>query len=135
MGDSVFTKIVRKEIPAFVLYEDEQTLAFLDHNPVTEGHTLVITKQPIDHLDDCPPELHRAIFETVHKLSKHLKKKLYAKRIALVVHGEEVPHAHIHLVPMYTGKELSLANRTDAIANASKLLKVQKKLRLSGKQQ
>ena len=128
MSDSVFSKIVKKELPAHIIYEDKNTLAFLDMNPVTKGHTLVITKQPIDHIDDCPPGLYRAVFDTVYKVSKHLKKELKPKRIAIVVHGFEIPHAHVHVVPMYKGNELHLANRSDKMLVHAKLSGVAKKI-------
>lgn len=118
---SIFTRIVRGEIPAPKIYEDDETFAFLDIKPLTKGHTLVIPKQEIDHLDDCPPELYQAIFDTVHKVSNHLKKQLNPKRIALVVHGLEVPHAHVHVIPLYTGEELHLADRDQSLMTESEL--------------
>ncbi len=111
MDDSVFTKIVRGEIPADIIYEDELTMAFLDINPVTKGHTLVIPKQQIDQLDDCPPEIYAAIFNTVHKISKLLKTKLEPKRIVLVVFGFDVPHAHVHLIPAYSATDVKFPER------------------------
>lgn len=131
MSDTIFTKIVKKQLPAHHIYEDEHTLAFLDANPVTEGHTLVITKAQIDHLDDCPPEIYKAVFDTVHKVSRHLKRKLKPRRIAIVVHGFEVPHAHVHVVPMYSGKELSLANRDKPHKSIKRLKTMAKNLRIS----
>ncbi len=101
MEDSIFTKIVKGEIPAQKIYEDDLTLAFLDIHPVSKGHTLVIPKQQIDHLDDCPPELYAAIFATVQKVSKLLKAKLQPVRVSLAVNGFDVPHAHVHLIPRY----------------------------------
>ncbi len=112
MSETVFSKFASGELPCDKIYEDDETLAFLDFNPVTKGHTLVIPKQAIDHLDDCPPELYAAVFETVRKVSARLRDKLGAKRIALVVHGLDIPHAHVHVVPLYTGKELKLARRS-----------------------
>lgn len=130
MASTVFMKIVRGELPSHKLFEDEHTLAFLDINPLTEGHTLVIPKRPIDHLDECPPELYQAIFQTVHRVSAHLKKALKPQRIALVVHGFDVPHAHVHVVPMYTGTEMKLAKRDAAGSNGQELALLAKKLRL-----
>lgn len=128
MVESVFTKIANKEVPAHIFYEDEATLAFLDMNPLTDGHSLVITKEPIDHLDDCPPELYSAVFNTVYKVSKHLKERLGPKRIGLVVHGFEIPHAHVHVVPMYTGHEMKLANRGDVLLEHAALASVAEKI-------
>lgn len=130
MPQTVFSKFISGELPCDKIYEDKQTLAFLDHNPLTKGHTLVIPKQAVDHLDDCDPEIYAAVFRTVHKVSEHLKKKLNPKRIALIVHGMDVPHAHVHVVPLYTGKELHLADRDDPKPDYANLAKLAGQLRL-----
>jgi histidine triad (HIT) family protein len=106
MADSVFTKMVKGEIKAPFLYEDDLTFAVLTHEPLAHGHTLVIPKQQVDQLDDCPDELYSAIFATVHKVSRHLRAQLNPRRMGMVVHGMEVPHAHIHIVPLHKGDEL-----------------------------
>lgn len=111
MAKTIFSKIVDREIPAHIIYEDKDTLAFLDIQPLTEGHTLVISKEPYDHIDDCPPELYAAIFKTVQTVTKLLRVRLSPKRVGLVAHGFDVPHAHVHVVPMYKGDELKLADR------------------------
>lgn len=111
MQDSIFTKMVKGELTVPFLYEDARTFAILDNNPVSRGHALVITKEQIDKLELCSEELYTAIFKTVRKLSRHLKEKLNPQRVAIVVHGTEVSHVHVHLVPLYTGKELHLADR------------------------
>ena len=128
MKDTIFSRIVDGSVPAAKLYEDNLTLAFLDINPLTEGHALVISKEAIDHLDDCPPILYSAIFDTVHKLSKHLRKELKPKRIAIVVHGLDIPHAHVHVVPLYTGHEIILADRGNTLVSMNELKKVAKKI-------
>lgn len=128
MKDTIFSRIVDGSVPAAKLYEDNLTLAFLDINPLTEGHALVISKEAIDHLDDCPPILYSAIFDTVHKLSKHLRKELKPKRIAIVVHGLDIPHAHVHVVPLYTGNEIRLADRGTTLVSMKELKKVAKKI-------
>src|SRR5438309_2349678 len=128
MAKTVFSKIINKEIDHHLIYEDDLTIAFLDHKPVTKGHTLVIPKAEIDHLDDCPDELYQAVFTTVHKVSKRLRTELKPKRIALVVHGFEIPHAHIHIVPMYTGHELHLADREVSASTSEELAELTKKL-------
>jgi histidine triad (HIT) family protein len=106
MADSVFTKMATGEIKAPFLYEDGLTFAILTHEPLSYGHALVIPKRQIDQLDDCPDELYAAIFETVHKVSLHLRDKLSPRRMGIVVHGLEVPHAHIHIVPLHEGDEM-----------------------------
>jgi histidine triad (HIT) family protein len=127
MPKNVFLQMIRGEIEFDKIYEDKMTLAFLDYNPLTVGHTLVIPKQEVDHLDDCSEETYLAIFKTVRKVSKHLRSKLHPIRIALVVHGLDIPHAHVHIVPLYTGDELNLANRKDPFPDAE-LKKLAQKL-------
>ncbi len=128
MKDTIFSRIIDGSVPAAKLYEDNLTLAFLDINPLTEGHALVIPKESIDHLDDCSPILYSAIFDTVHKLSKHLRKELKPKRVAIVVHGLDVPHAHVHVVPLYTGHEIKLADRGTTLVGMDELKMVAKKI-------
>ncbi|MEX0749030.1 MAG: HIT family protein [Candidatus Saccharimonadales bacterium] len=97
---SIFTKIIQREIPAHIVYEDEMTLAFLDIRPVSEGHLLVVPKLEVDELQDLEPDMYQAVMTTVHKMARLLKEKLNPKRVGLVVYGFDVPHAHVHLIPM-----------------------------------
>ena len=95
---SVFTKIINGEIPCYKIYEDDNTLAFLDIHPETKGHTLVIPKKEIDKIYDLEDEDYRALMDTVKKLSKHMEKVLGVRTLWKVV-GTDVPHAHVHLMP------------------------------------
>ena len=95
---SVFTKIVQGEIPCYKIYEDERTMAFLDIEPETRGHTLVIPKREVDKLYDLDEEDYVAVMATVKKLAKHYDEVL-GKRIIIKVVGTDVPHAHVHLIP------------------------------------
>lgn len=96
---SVFSKIIAGEIPCYKVYEDDQTLAFLDIHPETRGHTLVIPKIEVDRIYDLPDEDYTALMDTVKKLSSHMEKVLGARIIWKVV-GTDVPHAHVHLMPL-----------------------------------
>ena len=96
---SIFTKIINGEIPCYKIYEDEKTLAFLDINPETKGHTLVIPKKEVDKIYDLPDEDYQALMATVKKLSAHMEKVLGARTLWKVV-GTDVPHAHVHLMPL-----------------------------------
>lgn len=106
---SVFTKIINGEIPAYKIYEDDKTLAFLDIHPETPGHTLVIPKKEIDKIYDLEDEDYQALMSTVKKLSKHMENILGARILWKVV-GTDVPHAHVHLSPYdetwYHGREI-----------------------------
>lgn len=94
---SVFTKIVKGELPCYKIYEDERTLAFLDIEPETPGHTLVIPKVEVDRLYDLSDEDYTAVMETVKKLARHMEDVL-GERTMIKVVGTDVPHAHVHLL-------------------------------------
>lgn len=104
---SIFTKIINREIPAHIIYEDELTLAFLDIRPIQEGHTIVIPKVEVDHLEDLEDEYYDAVMATVRKLSLLLRDELQPERICIKVEGFEVPHAHVHLIPCDTGADFN----------------------------
>ena len=95
---SIFTKIINGEIPCYKIYEDDKTLAFLDINPETKGHTLVVPKVEIDKIYDLDDADYQALMATVKKLSKHMEEKLGQRTLWKVI-GTDVPHAHVHLLP------------------------------------
>jgi histidine triad (HIT) family protein len=97
---TIFTKIVNREIPCHLILEDERFMAFLDVMPLVEGHVLVIPKQEIDYIFDLDPELLGDLMKFAQKVAPAIKKAIPCKRIGIAVIGLEVPHAHIHLVPM-----------------------------------
>jgi histidine triad (HIT) family protein len=105
MADSIFTKIIKGEIPSNKIYEDELTLAFLNIYPDVPGHTLVIPKKQIDHLWDLPAEDYVAVMETAKKVANRMREVLKPERVGVKVVGEEVPHAHVHLIPFNTVEE------------------------------
>src|SRR5690554_1920871 len=97
---SIFTKIVRGEIPAYKVAEDDNYLAFLDISPAAKGHTLVIPKKEVDYLFDLDDELYAGLQLFAKKVATGLKKAVPCKKVGVLVLGLEVPHAHIHLIPM-----------------------------------
>jgi len=97
---SVFSRIVSGELPAFRLAETEGYLAFLDINPMTEGHTLVIPKVEVDNIFDLEQDDYVGLFIFVKEISKAIAKSVVCARIGMAVVGFDVPHAHVHLVPM-----------------------------------
>lgn len=97
---SIFTRIVNGEIPAWKVAETEDCLAFLDINPLAKGHTLVIPKNEVDNIFDLDPELYASLFELARKTARAIDKYSDAERVGMAVIGLEVPHAHIHLVPI-----------------------------------
>lgn len=127
---SIFSRIAAGEIPSYKVAEDEKHFAFLDINPMAPGHTLVIPKKEVDYLFDLSDEDYGELMEFARKVALKLKRAVPCKRVGVAVLGMEVPHAHIHLVPLQTEadmdfrapkKELSAQEMTDiarAIAEA-----------------
>lgn len=103
---SLFTKIVNGEIPAWKVAEDENFLAFLDIFPVTKGHTLVIPKKEVDYLFDLEDATYTGLQLFAKKVAIGIQKAIPCKKVGVMVLGLEVPHAHIHLVPMQSEADL-----------------------------
>jgi len=99
MQESIFTKIIKGEIPCYKVYEDAKTFAFLDIEPYFPGHTLVVPKLQIEKFDDLPDEDYQALFEAVRKVTKQLKEKLGTERAIVQIFGFDVPHTHVHVMP------------------------------------
>ncbi len=104
---SLFTKIIQGEIPAHKVAEDDKHLAFLDINPVAKGHVLVIPKQEVDYIFDMEQEDYTALMAFAHKIAPAIKKAVPCKKVGVAVVGLEVPHAHVHLVPINQIDDLS----------------------------
>jgi histidine triad (HIT) family protein len=107
---SIFTKIIQGEIPCYKLAEDEKHIAFLDVMPLMEGHTLVIPKQEIDLIFDLENEDFKNLWSFAQKMAKKLERTYPENRIAIAVIGLEVPHAHIHLVPIKKMGDMNFKN-------------------------
>ena len=108
---SIFTKIVNGEISCYKVAEDEQFLAFLDVNPNAVGHTLCIPKQEIDKLFDMDEELYLGLMRFSKKVAAALEKTVTCERIGMAVIGLEVPHAHVHLIPINEMNEMRFQNK------------------------
>ncbi len=106
---TIFTKIVQGEIPCYLISEDEHFLAFLDVNPLVKGHTLVIPKKEQDYLFDIEDEAYLNLQLFAKKVAVQLKSKIQCKRIGVAVIGLEVPHAHIHLIPLNTMDDMNFS--------------------------
>ncbi len=105
---SIFTKIVNGEIPCYKVAEDDQFLAFLDINPTAKGHTLVIPKKEVDYLFDLDDALLADMIVFAKRVAKALDKCMECKRVGMLVVGTEVPHAHIHLIPFQSERQMDL---------------------------
>ena len=97
---SVFTKIINGEIPAYKVAENDKFLAFLDVNPNAKGHTLCIPKQEIDKIFDMDEDLYLELMKFSRKVAIALEKSIDCKRVGMAVVGLEVPHTHVHLIPL-----------------------------------
>lgn len=118
MSETIFTKIINREIPAHIIYEDEHTLAFLDIHPIRPGHTLVIPKKPVADFWNLEPGDYHRLMETVRLLSKKIQETIQPERTGIFVAGWDVPHTHVHIVPMehihdITSKSMSDGERTN----------------------
>ncbi len=98
---SIFTKIVNGEIPCYKIAEDDNYLAFLDVNPNAKGHTLCIPKQEINKIFDMDEDLYLGLMKFSRKVAKAVEKTVVCKRIGIAVVGLEVPHTHVHLIPLH----------------------------------
>ena len=98
---SIFTKIIQNEIPAFIVYQNDLTITFLDIQPINLGHLLIVPKVEVDLVFDLPENHYLDLFETAKKLSMPLQKATLCDRVGMLVEGFEIPHAHLHLVPIY----------------------------------
>ena len=105
MQDSIFTKIIKGEIPSHKVYEDDKTFAFLDIHPVHPGHVLVIPKLQVDHLWDLPDSDFQAVMATSKKIAKRITEVLRPVRVGVHVAGLDVPHAHVHVFPFDTSED------------------------------
>lgn len=107
---SIFTKIVNGEIPSTKIAEDENYYAFLDINALQRGHTLVIPKQEVDYMFDLDDKTYQGLWLFAKKVAKAIDKGVQCKRVAVIVLGMEVPHAHIHLVPLNKEQDAYFSN-------------------------
>lgn len=109
MEDSIFTKIIKGEIPSHKIYEDGHTLAFLDIHPVSEGHVLVVPKVQVEFVWQLDEATYHALMSTVKKVADKLHKVYSDRYIGELIVGVDVPHAHVHLVPFSNASELKNA--------------------------
>jgi histidine triad (HIT) family protein len=108
---SIFSKIVAGDIPSYKVAEDENFFAFLDINPMAKGHTLVVPKKETDYIFDLDDSLLKDMAVFSKKVAKAIAQAIPCKRVGMMVIGMEVPHAHIHLIPINKESDMSLSNQ------------------------
>lgn len=108
---SIFTKIIKGEIPCYKIAEDDNFLAFLDVNPNAKGHTLCVPKQEIDKIFDIEDDLYIGLMQFSKKIAIAIEKTVPCKRIGMAVIGLEVPHAHVHLIPLNEMGEMTFKHK------------------------
>lgn len=113
---SIFTKIINGEIPSYKVAEDEQFIAFLDNNPNTQGHTLCVPKKEVDKIFDLEPELYIQLMQFSYKVAKAIEKSIDCKRVGMTVVGLEVPHVHVHLIPLNEMDDMRFIKKTPQTA-------------------
>ena len=128
---SIFTRIINGEIPAYKIYEDDRVIAFLTIQPFSTGHTLVVPKKQIDQIWDLDSDDYDYLWRTTKKIAQHLTNIMKADRIGVVVKGFDVPHAHIHLVPIPQGVIVNLDPYTEpSMAKNDELAAMAKRLKM-----
>ena len=128
MADSIFTKIIKGEIPCHKIYEDDKTFAFLDIHPKQPGHVLVVPKQETDHIWDLPDEEYLAVMTTVKKVSLRIREVLKPSRVGVQIEGTGVSHAHVHVFPFETVEEFHVLRDQSAEPDNTALAEMAKKL-------
>lgn len=130
MADSIFTKIIKGEISCHKVHEDEKTLAFMDIRPIQEGMVVVISKAQIDHVWSLPDSDYLALMSTVRRVAKKLREVFPQKqRVAVIIEGFEVPHAHVKVFPVNNEQEVRALPETTE-PNHAALAELAKKLAL-----
>jgi diadenosine tetraphosphate (Ap4A) HIT family hydrolase len=112
---TIFTRIIRGEIPGTFVYTDEACVAFMSINPMADGHVLVIPRDEVDHWVDLSPYMASHLFEVSHRISKALQQAFPCERVGLIIAGYEVNHCHIHLIPTNNMGQLSFANAAASV--------------------
>lgn len=127
----IFCKIIKKEIPAEIVYEDSESLAFLDINPVNEGHTLLIPKEHHAYMMDTPDEIVTMLFQRAKELMIGVKRATKADFVVLTVVGNDVPHFHIHLIPRLNNDGLGGFWKTKKYENNAEMRSMGESIRTS----
>lgn len=128
MTDSIFTRIIKGEIPSHKVYEDDLTLAFLDIYPAVEGQLVVIPKKQVEFVWDLEDEDYRAVMATIKKVARRAREVLGTKYVGVKIEGVDVPHAHVKIYPFNTAAEYTTPQNMQAEPDHAALSELAKKL-------
>lgn len=131
MQESVFTRIIKGEIPSHKVYEDEKTIAFMDINPVQTGMVLIVPKIQIDHFMELPDDDYRALMVTLKKVSLKMHEVFPDKRVGVQIEGLDVPHAHIKVFPIASADDFRKVPNTSTEPNHPALAQMANKLQIT----
>lgn len=126
---TLFSRIIQGELPCYKIAEDEKYYAFLDIHPLTKGHTLVVPKQETDYIFDLDNETLAGLMLFAKKIAIKIKQQVACKRVAIVVLGMEVPHAHIHLIPINSEGDVDF-HKAKLQLTSDEFIEIQSKLKL-----
>lgn len=124
---SIFTRIIQGEIPSYKIYEDDYCFCFLDISPLAKGHVLVVPKNEVDYIFDLPDDIYNALWAAAKHVAKAIESAIPCKRIGIAVIGLEVPHVHIHLLPLQSVEDINFSkpklslNETELTTIAAKI--------------
>lgn len=128
---SIFTRIINNELPGYRIYEDDRVIAILTINPLCDGHTLVIPKKQVDQIWDMDQDDYDYLWDTAKTIAIHIREVMNAIRVGVVIKGFEVPHTHIHLIPVMPGSNVNFdPEPAPPQADPARLAEVMNKLKM-----
>jgi len=127
---SIFTRIINRELPSYIVCEDKENIAFLDINPLRKGHTLIVPKLQVDNIFSLNENLYNSLFSFAKRVAINMKKKITCDRIGMSVVGLDVPHAHIHLIPINSFEDMNF-NKSPLKLTDEEMLNICKTLKFT----
>ena len=127
---SIFTRIINRELPSYIVCEDKENIAFLDINPLRKGHTLIVPKLQVDNIFSLNENSYNSLFSFAKRVAINMKKKITCDRIGMSVVGLDVPHAHIHLIPINSFEDMNF-NKSPLKLTDEEMLKICKTLKFT----
>ena len=127
---SIFTRIINRELPSYIVCEDKENIAFLDINPLRKGHTLIVPKLQVDNIFSLNENLYNSLFSFAKRVAINMKKKITCDRIGMSVVGLDVPHAHIHLIPINSFEDMNF-NKSPLKLTDEEMLNICKSLKFT----